>query len=130
MREIPNFNLQARPGYLRFDYADANPTLTSGIPIFSAIAEDCKLIDQDKVLVVARLAKAPSIVDTYHLAEMIAELFQGLKIAYVLVYDGTDSTQEKSFSAIKFGEDVAFNRGGIAKVFQNESEAEKWLMSS
>jgi hypothetical protein len=87
------------------------------------LVRDCEARGCRRVLIEERL-DGPRLgaVDVYDLASTISERALGRfeAIAFVDVNAENDSN-------IKFGENVAVNRGLRAKMFRSVEEAEKWL---
>ena len=76
-----------------------------------------------KVMIVEDIAEESPLADVYHLAAEIPDLgYRGVKIAFVDRYSNHKDLND-------FGVLVGSNRGLIGQAFNEESEAEKWLLS-
>ena len=74
-----------------------------------------------KVLVVDEVTGRLNTIQIHNLSQKVAELFRGLKIAFV-------DPKEETYEDNKYGETVVYNRGAWAKVFRDEKEALDWLL--
>jgi hypothetical protein len=87
------------------------------------IAAECAKIKAVKVLIEEDIPEDVSMGEMYQLASELPEFgFIGIRIAFVDRYIEQQDLNQ-------FGELVANNRGLHAKVFNDVSEAEKWLLS-
>lgn len=87
------------------------------------IGEKVAELGMDKVLIVEDIAEQSPLVDVYNLSAQLVEIgFRGVAVAFV---DRYSSHQELN----DFGVTVSTNRGLIGSVFDNDAEAESWLLS-
>lgn len=112
-----------RNSYL-YEYGQAKKdSFDISLGFWTEIVKCCKENNLSKVLVEEDFGTDNTLIDTYEIISQGQKLgLTGMKIAFV------DRHSEQMKSNL-FGETVARNRGLIAKVFSNVTEAEKRLLS-
>ncbi|MFT3746187.1 MAG: hypothetical protein QM785_18090 [Pyrinomonadaceae bacterium] len=117
-----DISYEVRPEYL---YAFVTGDLTIGdvkVDCWRKIIGRCRSGSHDRVLVVLDGNGTASDTVAFEASRQIVEIgLTGLQIAYV-------DLDPESFEKNQFCETVVGNRGGFAKVFKTEQEAEAWLI--
>lgn len=88
------------------------------------IAEKCQKENLHKVLTVLQLSGRLPVMSAYSIAGLASQLDSARKCKIALVDLNKDSLKDN-----QFGETVAINRGIRLKTFDNEEDAEKWLLN-
>ncbi len=115
----PQIETQVCDGYLLF-HVTGSDSLEYSTEYFSSIAQECKQKDYKKALVIEELEGQLSTVDMFELGKRLSKIMSGIWVAFIDLVP--EHHQEN-----RFAENVAVNRGGTARVFQDRSEAENWL---
>lgn len=117
-------NFEMRPQYLYAYVSGMRDSVEISLNYWREIAEECKRRKAARVLVEEDIMQPVSKLETYQIASEIPRMnFKNVLIAFV---DRFLEHQEVN----QFGEVVASNRGLRVKVFNEVSEAEKWLLES
>ena len=112
-----------RPDYLYAYVSGEKDSLEISRSFWREIADECRRINNSKLLIVEDIKEAVSTMDMYQIASEIPLLgLNGIRIAFVDRYIEQQSINE-------FGEIVATNRGIYGKIFNDVEEAEKWLLA-
>lgn len=110
--------------YLYAAVSGEQDSLEVSIAYWTEVLGELKARHKNKLLVTEDFKDAVSAIDMYTLVEELYKFgVTDLKIAFV-------DKELIQFNLNKFGETVAVNRGIYAKVFNEEKEAEKWLLSN
>jgi hypothetical protein len=113
---------EERDGYLFAGVTGETDNVDISSQYWKEIADKCKNDGTKKVLIVEDLPGGASMTEVYEVASALPQLgFFGIKIAFV---DAHLDQQDVN----RFGELVAVNRGLYGKIFNDVSEAEKWLL--
>jgi hypothetical protein len=114
---------ERRPGYLYAYVSGEHDSLDISRRFWREIADECKRVKADKLLIVEDIEEVVSTMEMYQIASEIPQLgFTGVRIAFVDRYIEQQPANE-------FGEIVATNRGVFGKIFNDVREAEAWLLS-
>ena len=116
----PDYKISTERSYILVERSRDYEVVWSEQPaMLQKIADSCKEAGCKKVLVVGpRTRVSLSVTDIFNLGQEIAKL--DLKIAVVELHDASNDD-------VKFLENVAMNRGGPIRFFDNQQEAEAWL---
>jgi len=118
-----NLTFEEREGYLFAGVTGEADNIEISSQYWKEIADKCKTDAIKKVLIVEDLPGGASMTDVYEVASALPQLgFFGIKIAFVDAHLDQQDVNE-------FGELVAVNRGLYGKIFNDVSEAEKWLLA-
>lgn len=97
------------------------------LEVWRRVADECRATGQTRVLGVSSLSGAVPKAELFRVGETVPKMLHDAgcrRLAYV-VLGGRESVQ-----AIKFGEDVAVNRGQVTRVFEEEATAIAWLLGA
>ncbi len=120
--------LQPKADHLRFEITGTRIEGEFGVEmlgIWQLVADECKARGLSRVLGISKVTGHVPVVELFEVGEKTPPMLARAgckKVAYVVLGD------RESLSALKFGEDVAVNRGLTTKVFSDESSALVWLM--
>lgn len=115
---------EERDQYLYALVTGGKDTLEISMDFWSEIAEKCKTLQRDKLLVEEDFPNALQVFEMYRLGEHLAELkLAGIKIAFV---DRRLEQQELNDFCLT----VAQNRGIYGMMFNDAETAQKWLLKS
>ena len=120
----PLYNLEfdERPDYLRAYVTGEHDNFNISSQYWSEIAKKLAELGIKRVLVVEEIAEQSPMIDVFQLVSELADRgFRGIKVAFV---DKFSSHQDLN----DFGVLVGTNRGLFGKAFDNEAEAEAWLL--
>lgn len=110
-----------RPAYLYVYVSGEHDSLSISLGFWREIAAECQNAQAGKILIEEDIEESVSMVEMYQIAAEIPKMgFTNSLIAFVDRFLEQQALNE-------FGELVATNRGLRAKVFNNVTEAEKWL---
>jgi len=121
-------SLQAYRDHLRFEVSGTRVPSEFGVEmlkVWKRVADECKAQGIKKVLGISKLTGPVPVTELYDVGKetpLILARAGCEKVAYVVL--GGD----EAFRALKFGEDVAVNRGQTTRVFADERLALAWLM--
>jgi hypothetical protein len=121
-------NIQEFEDYIRVDVSGSRTRgreMEEASDLMHRIAEVCRASGIYRILSVSRVTGRIPILDAYQLAGR-PEDFGWSRVYKLAVVD----LDEESRRVTLFSEDVSVNRGFDAKVFDNEKEAEIWLLVS
>ena len=119
-------SIQEFPDYLRVELSGAR---TSGrekedaIDIWRQVIEACQTSGVNRILVISRVSGRIPTLDAYEVAGHPEKFGWSRDYKMALVDLDEESLQDNLFA-----ETVAVNRGFDVKVFDNEKEAEIWLL--
>ena len=114
---------QQRPQYLYVYVTGEHDSYEISRSFWLEIAENCRKINCNKILVDEDIPETVSLADMYQLATELPQMgFLGVRVAF---YDRYAEQQDLN----EFGELVAVNRGVYGKIFNDINEAERWLLS-
>lgn len=114
--------LKHRTGYLYAHVEGKEDSYEISRAYWQEIADECKAHNFQKVLVVEEIAGCGSVAEAYQVSSELPKMgFTHVKVAFVDRYLDQQETNQ-------FAELVAVNRGINGKMFNDEAEAEKWLM--
>ena len=114
---------ERRPGYLYVYVSGEHDSYEISRSYWLEVAEHCRKIDCNKILIEEDIPEAVSPADMYQLATELPKMgFLGVRVAF---YDRYADQQDLN----EFGELVAVNRGLYGKLFNDINEAEDWLLS-
>ena len=120
---------QSTSDYLRFELSGSRVEgrfAEEMIEVWRHVARECGARGYTRVLGVSKLTGTVSKAALFRVGQVAPQLMQEAgcrRLAYV-VLGGSDA-----MGALKFGEDVAVNRGQVTRVFGDESAAIAWLTS-
>ena len=120
--------LQPRDGYLRFEVTGMRirgEFAREMLGVWQRVADECQAGGFSKALGISNVSGPVPLVELFEVGERTPQILARAgcrRVAYVVLGD------KEALDALKFGEDVAVNRGQIAKVFADESTAIAWLM--
>jgi len=118
-----NLTFEVRDGYAYAYVSGEHDTLDICTAYWSEIGNKLSEHQIRKVMIVEDIPEESPLADVYDLASGLTDMgFRGVKIAFV---DRYSSHQELN----DFGVLVGSNRGLVGKAFNDETEAEKWLLS-
>jgi hypothetical protein len=95
------------------------------LKVWERVAEECRTKGITKVLGISKLTGPIPISELYDIGKVTPAMLARAgceRVAYVV--QGGD----EALRALKFGEDVAVNRGQITRVFEDEPAAIAWLL--
>lgn len=119
-----SINFEEREKYLYAFVTGEQSTLEISMMVWNEIAEKCRAIACDKLLVEEDFPNALQTFEMYRLGEYVADLkLTGIKIAFV---DRRVEQQDVN----DFGMTVAQNRGIYGMTFNDAQTAQKWLLNS
>jgi hypothetical protein len=110
---------EEREGYL-FAHIEGPESYEDALQFWKEIKLKADAEDQSSLMVVDEVTGVLSTIQVHLLSIEIAKLHSGRTIAYV-------DPKEESFSANKYGETVVSTRGVNGSVFNNETDAIKWI---
>jgi hypothetical protein len=114
-------SFERRPDYLYAYVGGERDSLAISLEFWREIAAECQRAQAKKVLIEEDIEESVSMLEMYQIAAEIPQMgFADVLIAFVDRFLEQQSLNE-------FGELVATNRGLRAKVFNDVTEAEKWL---
>lgn len=120
-QKLYDLTFEERDGYLFASVKGEADNFEVSAGYWQEVAEKCQRIGAKKVLIVEDLPGDSSMAEVYQLASALPQMgFYNIKVAFV---DEHIDQQELN----QFGELVAINRGLHGKIFNNVSEAEKWI---
>lgn len=120
--------LQPMDGYLRFEVTGVRirgEFAREMLGVWQKVADECQAGGFSKALGISKVSGPVPLVELYEVGERTPQILARAgcrRVAYVVLGG------KEAFDALKFGEDVAVNRGQIARVFADESAAVAWLM--
>jgi hypothetical protein len=115
---------EQRPTYLHAFVEGEDDSYEISRQYWQEIADECKARKFKKVLIVEDIEGNGTIAEAYQLCSEFAQMgYTEIKVAFVERH--AEHNEENLF-----GELVAVNRGINAKVFNDEADAEKWLMGA
>jgi len=118
-----NISFENRGQYLYVYVSGEHDNYAISRRYWQEVAAECARINAVKVLIEEDIPEDVSMGEMYQLASELPQLgFIGIRIAFVDRYIEQQDLNH-------FGELVANNRGLNAKVFNDVTEAEKWLVS-
>ena len=118
-----DLKFDVRESYLHAYVSGEHDTLEICTAYWSEIGAKLKELGLMKTMIVEDIVEESSLADVYDLASQLGDMgFHGVKIAFV---DRYSSHQDQN----DFGVLVGTNRGLNGKAFNNEAEAEEWLLS-
>jgi hypothetical protein len=121
MDKLYDITFQERDGYLYASVSGDVDNFEVSYGYWQEVAEKCKSLGAKKVLIVEDLPGASSMAEVYQLASALPQMgFYNIKIAFVDRHIDQNELNQ-------FGELVAVNRGLHGKIFNDLSEAEKWI---
>ena len=117
------------PEYLRFEVTGARGAQFAEemADIWRRIAQECAAGGHARVLGISRLTGPVSKAALFRVGQVAPPLLREAgcrRLAYVVL--GGDA----ALQALKFGENVAVNRGQLTRVFDDEAAAIAWLTSA
>ena len=121
-------SLQPTDDYLRFEVSGTRVEGEFGVEmlkVWECVANECRIKGFTRVLGISRLTGPVPMIELYQVGEKTPQMLANAgckRVAYVVL--GGD----EALNSLKFGEDVAVNRGENAKVFADEPAAVAWLM--
>lgn len=119
-----NILYEERNGYFYAFFSGKRNGLEDAKQYWLKAIEECNRHGFNRLLVEQDFPVPLSRIDTFYLAEAIAQMaIRRLKVAFV------DRDIEQSGNNL-FAETVAVNRGGVGKVFTNLADAEAYLLES
>ena len=114
---------EQRPHYLYVYVTGEHDSYEISYQYWLEVAEYCKKINCDKILIEEDIAESVSLADVYKLASDLPKMgFLGVRLAFYDRYADQQNLNE-------FGELVAINRGLYGKIFNDLNKAETWLLS-
>ena len=120
---------QSTPDYLRFELSGARVEgrfAEQMIEVWRHVAQECHAHGFTRVLGISKLTGTVSRAALFQVGQVAPQLMHEAgcrRLAYV-VLGGSEAV-----GALKFGEDVAVNRGQVARIFDDEPTAVAWLTS-
>jgi hypothetical protein len=118
-----NINIQKRDGYLYAFFTGNRNELSDTIKYWKTAIEECNKYGYKNLLIEQDLPNPLSITEIYSLIGAIVKMpGNHPKTAFI-----DRDLEQKDMDS--FGLTVASNRGLIAQIFTNISDAEKWLLS-
>lgn len=114
---------EERPGYL---YARATALRTNRATAehhLARIAERCRELGCDKLLVYRDIADVLETASMYAVASHLPVVLPGVKVAFVNPYDSNQQNME-------FGRTIIERRGGMIGLFKTEAAAIEWLLGA
>ncbi len=123
-----SFTCRSMPDYLRFEVTGARVKgkfADEMLAIWRRVADECRAGGHARVMGVSNLEGDVPKTEVFRLGEIVPKMLHDAgcrRLAYV-VLGGRESLQ-----AIRFGEDVAVNRGQVTRVFEDEASAIAWLL--
>lgn len=120
--------VQPHRDYLRFEVSGTRVQGEFGVEmlkVWQRVADECRAKGITKVLGISNLTGPVPITELYDVGKETPLMLARAgceKVAYVVL--GGD----EALHALKFGEDVAVNRGQTTRVFADEPSAIAWLM--
>ena len=115
---------EQRKDYLYAYVSGKSDSLKISLGFWREVAEEARRVQARKVLLEENIKEAVSVLEMYQIAAEIPRLgFENVQIAFVDRY-----LDQKDLN--HFGETVATNRGLRGRIFNEISEAEKWLLES
>lgn len=115
-----DIHFEERTGYLYARVSGPLDTVATSLAYWNDIAEDCRRRKVARVLVVEDFVTPAPLTDTFRVAEQLPSIMRGIRVAFV-------DTRLEHYTANKFGEDVAVNRGLDGMVFIDEDSATRWI---
>jgi len=114
---------ERRPDYLYVYVNGEHDSYEISYQYWLEVAEHCRKINCNKILIEEDIAEAVSLADMYQLATDLPKMgFLGVRVAF---YDRYAEQRDLN----EFGKLVAVNRGLYGKIFNDINEAEDWLLS-
>lgn len=114
---------EQRPQYLYVYVTGKHDSYEISRAYWLEVAEHCRNISCNKILIEEDIPEAVSLAEMYQLATELPQMgFLGVRVAFYDRYAGQHDLNE-------FGELVANNRGLYGKIFNDINEAETWLLS-
>jgi hypothetical protein len=110
---------EQRAGYL-FVRMEGPECIDSALEFWQEMARIAETSGEKFFLILDMVIGRLNTVQLFQVSEAVARLMSGKVIAYV-------DPKEQTFADNQFGETVVRNRGGDAKVFTTESDAQEWL---
>ena len=110
-----------RSGYL-YVLMEGQESFDAAVQFWERLAKKSEEEHIRYFLITDKVSGGLDTLQIFDVSELVAKLFHGKVIAYV-------DPKEKTFKDNQFGETVVRNRGGDAKVFHSEMEADQWLMA-
>jgi hypothetical protein len=118
-----NISFEYRPEYLYVYVSGEHDSYEISMSFWKEIADECSKNQVKKVLIEEDIPEMVSMGEMYKVASEISQLgFFGIRIAFVDRYIEQQDLNQ-------FGEIVANNRGIHGKIFNDVTEAEKWLLT-
>ena len=123
-----SLTLQSMPDYLRFEVSGNRVEGKFGnemLDVWQRVADECRTQGYTCAMGISRLSGAVPKAELYRVGELAPKILRDagcLRLAYV-VLGGREALQ-----ALKFGEDVATNRGQVTRVFEDDPSAIAWLL--
>ena len=108
-----------KSGYLHV-HISGPESFEAALHFWKELAGKAKAEQINRFLIVDEVSGQLTLLEHHNLSLIIARDFFGKIIAYI-------DPKTETFENNKFGEDVVYNRGVIAKVFRNEAEGIEWL---
>ena len=116
-----DLTFEEKEGYLYAHIQGDIDTVEISAQYWKEVAEKCAAESTKRVMIHEDLPSGATMGDVYQIASELPNLgFFGIKIAFVDTHIDQQTLNE-------FGELVAVNRGIFGKIFNDVSEAEKWL---
>jgi hypothetical protein len=122
-------SLQLNRDYLRFEVTGTRVPGEFGVEmlkVWERVADECKARSVKRVLGISKLTGPVPISELYDIGKQAPPMIARAgceRVGYVVL--GGD----EALRAMKFGEDVAVNRGQTTRVFADEPSAIAWLMA-
>lgn len=111
-----------RPGYLYAHVEGKEDSYEISRAYWQEVANECKAHGYRKVLVVEDISECGTVAEAYQVSSELPKMgFTHIKVAFVDRYVEQQETNQ-------FAELVAVNRGVNGKIFNDVTEAEKWLI--
>ncbi len=109
-----------RPGYL-YAHISGPESYDAAVQFWEELAKKSETENINTFLIVDEVTGRLTTVELHGLSLRISKLFIGKTISFI-------DPKIDTFDDNKFGENVVYNRGVIAKVFRSEKEGLEWLM--
>lgn len=114
---------EQRPQYLYVYVTGEHDSYEISRAFWLEIAENCRKINCNNILIDEDIPETVSVADMYQLATELPQMgFLGVRVDF---YDRYAEQQDLN----EFGELVDVNRGIYGKIFNDINEAEDWLLS-
>ena len=121
--ESYNISFEYRPEYLYVYVSGEHDSYAISRQYWQQISDECAVNKIKRVLIEEDIPEMVSMGEMFQLASEIPEMgFFGIRIAFVDRYIEQQDLNH-------FGELVAVNRGLHGKIFNDVTEAEKWLLA-